>query len=213
MSFEEIASRSGCERNGREPFSSVLASGYEGRSVGGFGSLFPTSRRFPVPDRRTRSGRRGQGERRRVGWRCRFVLGGPTTRDDRPEDSVDGPEPDTSPGPVLRRVGPPLLLYHALILAGAYLVVLGYVDHSAGYEGAGAILIASGVALLAAVLAWSARLSRRAAHPSAVPVLRASGMEQPGPERSRWLCVRCGRRTDRPAFSCPDCGGSLVRSA
>jgi hypothetical protein len=96
------------------------------------------------------------------------------------------------------------VLYHGLILVGAYLLVVGYIDGLRWYEAAGGVLVALGIVVQGAVLAWLAKLSRKASIESPEP-----GAGVGGP--SRWLCVRCGRKAGTPTFACPECGGPMVK--
>lgn len=115
----------------------------------------------------------------------------------------------TGPRSVLRRIGGPLIAYHALILAGAYLIVLGYTDGSAGLEWVGAALVGAGILTELWVLVWSARSTRRAA--ALEPVGRPPGTS---PSSSRppaeFICVRCGRQEPGIHWTCPRCGGPSV---
>lgn len=122
------------------------------------------------------------------------------------------PEERTPSGPraVLRRVGGPLLAYHALILAGAYLVVLGYVDGTEGFEIAGSVLVAAGIGTELGVLGWSIRLTRRTA--SVGDESQRPGTEPPSPHPPVGsICVRCGDQASSRRRTCPRCGGPMVQ--
>lgn len=109
--------------------------------------------------------------------------------------------PGTSHGPVrpwaLRRVIGPLLAYHALVLAGGFLLVLGVVQGSTLERDVGAGVLAAGVATAVAVLAWSARLARAP---------RSAGSVGPVPR----VCPRCGRTGPDGRTVCDRCGAPLV---
>lgn len=118
------------------------------------------------------------------------------------------PRPPIGPHRVLKIVGGPLVLYHLLIFAGAYLLVVGFETASRAYEIAGSALVGAGIGTEVLLLGWSARLVRR----TAIETDRA-GLEEVryGSGRYRSLCPRCGRVGDEVLRSCPRCGGSTVR--
>lgn len=125
-----------------------------------------------------------------------------------PSLSVRSP---TTVRPLLRRVGGPLVLYHALILAGAYLLVLGFTSSSPVYEMAGVALVVWGIVTEGVILVWSASLTRRAATPAPTPgEVGAASAAQLGNRPSR-LCVRCGQTSAGESSTCPRCGGPAVR--
>lgn len=115
-----------------------------------------------------------------------------------------------APGPgdsrtVLRRVGGPLLTYHALLLVGAAVLVLGFGRAQVAWEAAGAILIALGIAVEGAILVWTARLTRAS---TSAP----DGRGGPHPTRvGESLCPRCGNVGPTVGVVCPRCGGPWIR--
>ena len=121
------------------------------------------------------------------------------------------PDAATTPRPILRRVGGPLLLYHVLILVGAYFVFWGYANGSRTLEVLGVLLVSTGIVTELTVLAWSANLTRRSA--SRVHGTPGRPPQQPGPTRelASWQCVRCGRIGSGAILTCPSCGGPAVR--
>ena len=121
-------------------------------------------------------------------------------------------ESATGPRSILRRIGGPLLLYHILILVGAYLIVLGFIGHTQADQFAGWVLVAVGVCVEGAVVWWSATLTKRAAgRASLAKGIRLESL--PRTDRTlRWLCVRCGQDGIERSTVCPRCGGPVVRS-
>ncbi len=106
---------------------------------------------------------------------------------------------------VLRTVGVPLLAYHALILAGAAVLVAGFVRRAPFWEAMGALLIVLGIGVEAAILAWSARLTRRATVARAAPDAARTGGGTEG------FCLRCGYVGSAGPTVCRRCGGPSVR--
>lgn len=97
----------------------------------------------------------------------------------------------------MRRAIGPLLAYHALVLAGGFLLVIGVVQRSTMERDVGAAVLAAGVATAVAVLVWSARLARSPGSTGAVgPVPR--------------VCPRCGRQGTEGRTVCDRCGAPLV---
>jgi hypothetical protein len=92
-----------------------------------------------------------------------------------------------------------------LILVGAFLFLWGAASGDAIPYWMGLALIAVGIALEAAVLAWSAGLTRRAAARAAHP---GAGTELPFAARRR--CPRCGWTGPRGPLVCPRCSSFLV---
>ncbi len=121
--------------------------------------------------------------------------------------------PDRSPGlatprSVLRRIGGPLLLYHALVLVGAFFLITGVLDARPTWEGVGAALVVVGIGVEGGVLVWSARLARAAAETSPT---RPVGPATPTPDLPHWLCPRCGARASGRYPTCPRCGAQRLR--
>lgn len=127
---------------------------------------------------------------------------------DRGPDSVE--HSATGPRSIWRKVGGPLVLYHALVLFGAYLTIRGILDGEPADEYVGVGVIIGGIAVEAAVLAWSAGLTRRAA--AVARTVGESGADRT-PERRAGTaqCVRCAWEGVAEGSVCPRCGGFLVR--
>jgi hypothetical protein len=105
----------------------------------------------------------------------------------------------------LRLLAGPLLVYHALILIGAYLLVVGILQGPVAYEYVGATLIAGGVVVELTILVWTAGLVR-----GSVGASRAE--EAPtGDDRERRGCARCGWSGENRGSVCPRCGGPTYR--
>lgn len=116
------------------------------------------------------------------------------------------PNPDNmEPRSVMRRVAGPLLVYHALILFGAFLLLAG--GPWEPWRGVGAVLVAAGILVEVSILTWSASLSRSARDRGDV-ASRAS-KESPG-ESARWICLACGRAVREKSSTCPRCGRPVV---
>jgi len=114
------------------------------------------------------------------------------------------------PKPILRIIGGPLLLYHALILGGAFLLVFGYARGVGSFEILGIVLAAAGVLTEGLIVAWAARLTRKAAGRGSVSESAgAPGTEPPLPGPRR-VCVRCGRAGKLGAYTCARCGAPCV---
>jgi hypothetical protein len=120
-----------------------------------------------------------------------------------PGDRPVARAPDAgAPSRVFRTVAGPLLLYHALILGGAAVLLLGILDARGLWEVVGTGLLVAGIAIEVAVLVYAARLTRQAA---------ARGyFERPAADRREYLCLRCALRSRDPGPVCPRCGGSRV---
>ncbi len=138
---------------------------------------------------------------------------GVTNRDPNGQPLPDRPKPTRRPSmgprPILRKLGGPLLLYHILILAGAYLVVLGIIDGSPLLQVVGVVSIVAGVVTEAAVLAWSAQLVRRAASAKDGSDRETAQPAEASSLRGQ-LCVRCGWSGRDTGHICPRCAGLLV---
>ena len=118
-----------------------------------------------------------------------------------PATSVDR----TSRPPRLRRLAGPLVIYHAMILGGAFLIVVG--ASWGAWRLVGAVLVGVGIAVELSILAWSASLTRSAS-------TRGRGFE---PVRSttapivpRRVCVACGYEGSAVPPTCPRCGRPVV---
>jgi hypothetical protein len=115
-------------------------------------------------------------------------------------------------GPSVRKVMIPLAVYHALILAGAFLVVRGNLLGSSPSVFSGALLIAGGIAVEVAILYWAAELIRRSAVAQGGPVPVVPS-RPPSVRPPRSLCWGCGWQGDRERSYCPRCGKLVVRVA
>jgi hypothetical protein len=117
--------------------------------------------------------------------------------------------PASGPTSVLRRVGGPLVLYHALILLGAAVLIHGLFAGTMAWEWAGAGLVVAGIGVEVGILLWSAGLSRQAGRSGADLPARSAGPESVSGEW--WLCVSCGRLGPFARASiCPRCGHTLI---
>ena len=134
-------------------------------------------------------------------------MSGPVT----PGASREGPEDPRvhldhrTPAPVLRKAAGPLILYHAMILSGAFLIVAwggwGY------WRLVGAVLVGAGIVVELSVLIWSASLTRSASirtHQDR-PTLPTSP-----PVGRRRVCVACGKVMSDDTPTCPRCGRPVV---
>lgn len=111
---------------------------------------------------------------------------------------------------LLGTVGGPLLANHLLLLAGAFLVVRGFVSGPSLSIVIGSTLIAAGVAIEIWIIVWSARLVRRGSSGLPAPFPRGSESGRGSSDRHR-LCVGCGWRGGEGPQFCPRCGKVLVR--
>ena len=100
-----------------------------------------------------------------------------------------------------RRVAVPLLVNHALIPVGGLLLVVGATTGGASTRDLGAATLGAGLAIEAGVVAWSMRLTRRAAS-------RRPTVGSPSDDSVRG-CASCGWRGSRPRYVCPRCGRPL----
>ena len=117
---------------------------------------------------------------------------------------TNGPYPTRT---VLQRVWVPLVLYHAMILVGAYCVFVGYAHGPRWFEALGGVLIASGIVVQGAVIGWSIRMVRTASIRSRGP--NTSSRDTPLHSRC-WQCIRCGKVGTGPDRACPACGGPTI---
>lgn len=101
----------------------------------------------------------------------------------------------------------PLILSHVLLLGGAILVVLGFVDGTLWLEAVGSIMVVSGIIAEASIIVWSARLVRRTAQATSFDGAPSEISAASSPA-SR--CIRCGWVGGANRATCPRCGGSLV---
>ncbi len=113
------------------------------------------------------------------------------------------------PSVLMRKVGGPLLLYHVLILLGAFVLLRGVFVASVAWEAVGSGLIVGGILVEASILYWTAGLARAgvsAGLPPPVPGARAV------PDvRERWFCLGCARiGPPTPGAICPRCGRSMI---
>ena len=116
------------------------------------------------------------------------------------------PSSDTRrPRPLLRKLLGPLVLYHALILTGAFLLIAGGGLGSWRVVGAG--LVAVGIALEVAILAWTASLTRLAAT-SLAPAGQSRGVLPL--RRPRRVCLGCGKEGGEGVATCSQCGRAVV---
>jgi len=111
---------------------------------------------------------------------------------------------------VTRALLGPLLLNHILILLGAFLVVFGVHGSSTILEIVGSALLSVGIAIEAAVVAWSAALiGRSAAGRNLIPANARPGFSGAVPRLL--LCPRCSDRLPAQlGRCCPRCGHPLV---
>jgi len=112
---------------------------------------------------------------------------------------------DRTTSPLLRRLAGPLVIYHAMILGGALLIVAG---GSGGlWRLVGAVLVGAGIAVELSILAWSASLTRSASS-------RSSGAEptrsSSAPGTFRRVCIACGHAGSETSPTCPRCGRPVV---
>jgi len=109
------------------------------------------------------------------------------------------------PRRLLRKVGGPLLVYHAMIFAGAFLLITG--ARWGTWFLLGILLVVAGIAVELAILAWSASLTR-----SVRPAVESPRGVEPGAlaPSSRRICVACGREGNPEAVVCARCGRSVV---
>ena len=99
-----------------------------------------------------------------------------------------------------------LVLYHALVLVGGALVVLGALGKGLAWIAIGTPLFVAGVALQLAIVRWSVRKARWAAANRAV--LRPGPRSTP---RSTYrLCPACGWTGERPGPLCQRCSRVTV---
>lgn len=102
-----------------------------------------------------------------------------------------------------------LLVNHALILGGAFLLVAGSGGRQSLWEATGASLVVVGIGIEVALIGWSASLARRARPDRLDPAVR-------GPETTnssaRHLCLACGWSGPADvAGICPNCHRPMVR--
>lgn len=135
-----------------------------------------------------------------TGHRADSVLGA------KPEPEAPNVSSPTNPRPVLRKVVGPLVIYHALILLGAFLIL------ASGLRGlgltVGAILVGAGISMDIAVIVWSASLTRRAARQQRTSY-QLRGDRRAGPGRT--LCPACGRMGTEGTVTCPRCGRTVIQ--
>lgn len=125
-----------------------------------------------------------------------------------PEFPKPHPEPrapSRGPRALARQLMGPLVVYHALILGGAFLIVV------AGGWGiwqiVGVALVVLGISVEVAVLAWTASLTRTAARESPSP---AGPWASPRPDEASRICVACARKSRERTRICPQCGRATV---
>jgi len=127
----------------------------------------------------------------------------------RPSDP--GPRsPPRSPSSTLRTIAGPLLIYHALLLGGAFLLIRGNVLGSLPSLLAGAALIVGGIAVEIAILYWAAGLIRASARSHAVAE-GTDSVREVAPVTGRWLCTVYGWKGDSRRQVCPRCGRLMIR--
>ncbi len=118
------------------------------------------------------------------------------------------PERGTAePGPRPLDVLPSLLVYHVLILLGAFLAVFGIFRGLDLWLAAGLALVAGGIAVQAAVLVRSGRAAR-----SGSPIWESAPTTQAydgGSARS--FCASCGWNGGSTGLLCPRCRKPLAR--
>jgi ribosomal protein L40E len=112
---------------------------------------------------------------------------------------------------IFRTVVGPLVAYHVLILVGAYLIVLGYVENVRVFEVAGIGFVVVGVLTELWVLRWSAGITRRAARPgTGDPIGKSESTGAATAQQS--VCLRCGARDPTGVRrTCRRCGNPMVR--
>ncbi len=103
----------------------------------------------------------------------------------------------------------PLLAYHAFILVGAAVLLIGVIRGSIPLTVGGVILVAVGIAIQTLVLRWSAALTAEAARRGA----SAPAPSSPADPRTRaeWLCIACAWKGSGAVRYCPRCGKFLIR--
>jgi len=107
--------------------------------------------------------------------------------------------------PRLRRLLGSLVIYHAMILLGAFFIIAG---GSSGIERLiGAVLVGVGIAIEISILAWSASLTRAA---STAKAELEPGRPALAPGSPRRVCIACGQASSDPAPTCPRCGRPMV---
>lgn len=111
----------------------------------------------------------------------------------------------TAPQPILRRLAGPLVIYHVMILIGAFLIIAG---GSWGYwRLVGAVLVGAGIAVELSILAWSASLATSASTRTGE---FDSTLPTSAPGAPRRICVACGQEGSVATLTCPRCGKPVV---
>jgi hypothetical protein len=111
-----------------------------------------------------------------------------------------------------RRALGPLFAYHAIIIVGAIVLLLGIARSEALWVDTGSVVVAAGIAVYLAVVAWTIQLARRSARPTGNSSASTPQSVLPDP-RGRSLCPSCGWKGDRESGICPRCGKLLVTIA
>ncbi|MFZ0891960.1 MAG: hypothetical protein WB778_02005 [Thermoplasmata archaeon] len=117
---------------------------------------------------------------------------------------VPGYTVSTETAPTIRvgEVVGPLLTYHVLLLAGAFLLLAGYARGDALWMVAGASLIVAGIVVEIAILWWTASMIRHAPYPRDE---RGSKETPEAPTKWSRLCTSCGWKGHAPTVLCPRC--------
>lgn len=108
------------------------------------------------------------------------------------------PPSGPSPRPLLKKLFGPLVVYHVLILFGAFLIVVA--NGWGTWRFVGIALVVLGISVEISILVWTASLARSASSDSSNP---------PRGGVSR-ICVACGRKGSEPMRICPRCGREMV---
>jgi len=112
---------------------------------------------------------------------------------------------------VSRRLWAALLAYHALVVGGGALAVLGWVRAETPWVFGGLALLALGIGIQVAVLGWSTRIIRRAARGPPVSPPAAAVEASSARRRGSGFCPSCGWKGILETSNCPRCGRPSVR--
>lgn len=115
----------------------------------------------------------------------------------------------TGPSALMRKAGGPLVLYHVLILLGAFVLLRGVFLSAPAWEVVGGGLIVAGILVEASILYWTAGLARGGV--PAAPHPPEPGAHANHDVRERWFCLGCARiGPPTPGAICPRCGRSMI---
>jgi hypothetical protein len=118
-----------------------------------------------------------------------------------PALSASLPRPEVNR--LLRKVAGPLVLYHVLLLTGAFLLLDGRKLGNASWEGCGWVLILSGILLEVGILVWTAGPLRTTA--ASLPSTVRSGSGAADRPLEVRLCAACGWMGHVRSRLCPRC--------